>query len=168
MLENIFDNCRLVEIARSGSAVYLGFEKHSNMENCETFEDIEMWDYEMFIESSVRISGNNRVLLAGGDIFSVLDSCAQIGEDDEDVWDIYGNNEFDVKLEEDISKILPLKVLKATFYEIGDIEIELENGIYVNVFSNINVPFGMENWIVNDNICNKQYIFENHELTQEG
>lgn len=168
VLEGIFDNCEIREIGRCHSAMYLRIKKCNNMQQGESSEDLGNMDFDMFIESSARFAKNNKVLLGNSDIFSVLDTYAQMSEDDEDVWDIYGNNEYDIIVDEKMTKLLPLKVLKATFDEIGDVELMLENDISLKVFSDINVPFGLENWMINDNVRHNQYVFENHELGMTG
>ncbi len=170
MLEGIFDNCEIIEIDRCHSAIYLGIKrcvKSDSLQQEESSEEVDNMDFEMFIASATRFSKNNKVILSDSDIFHVLDIYAKIGEDDEDVWDIYGNNQYDIIVDEKMTELLPLKILKADFNEIGDIEIMLENDIYINVFSNFNVPFNLENWMINDFIQHKQYVFENHELSVE-
>ncbi len=170
MLEGIFDNCEIREIGRLHCAIYLGIkrcEKSDSLQQEESFEEVDNMDFDMFIESSARFSKNNKVILSDSDIVHPLDIYAKIGEDDYDVWDIYGNNQYDIIVDEKMTELLPLKILKADFNEIGDIEIMLENDIYINVFSDINVPFGWETWMFNDFIQHKQYVFENHELSVE-
>lgn len=144
MLEEFFENISIIDIQRTGASEMSIMFGHNNEET----------EYELYIESMARITKENKIILSQLDSWSLPEV-----EDKEGLKVMY-----DIILRDVIRPLLPLKVVKVTFSEIGDVELMLENDISLKVFSDINVPFGLENWMINDNVRHNQYVFENHEL----
>lgn len=117
-------------------------------------------DYELYIyyPCPLRISRGNDIILGSFDIDCV------INETDDDSWNIKDNNMYDINVRDRILPVLPQKVTASKFSEIGDIRIDLENGMILEIFIQACTNDDIEDWRFIDCINDEQYYFVNHLL----
>jgi len=142
MLEEFFENISIIDIQRTGASEMSIMFGHNNEET----------EYELHIESMARITKGNRIILSQLDSWSLPEV-----EDKEGLKVMY-----DIILRDEIQPLLPLKVLKAAFSKIGDVELLLENDMRISSFNNDSD--NSEQWRIFDNAADKQYVFKNYEI----
>ncbi|MED3863220.1 hypothetical protein [Priestia megaterium] len=97
---------------------------------------IELSEYALNIHCSWRITNENKIVVASGDIYSPH-SDWNVDIEDFD-WDVQGNNKFDEKIEYLMRSIQePLTVEKIDSDEIGGLTIFLSKGFRLHVFPDI-------------------------------
>jgi len=97
---------------------------------------IELSEYALNIQCSWRITKENTIVVASGDLYSP-NSDWNLDKEDFD-WDVQGNNKFDEKIEYLMRSIKePLTVEKIDLDEIGGLTIFLSKGFRLNVFPDI-------------------------------
>ncbi len=142
MLIDFLENTNVIDVQRfAGDEMVIMFGQNN-----------EEPEYELYIEAMARITKDNRIMLTQLDSWSLPEVA------DKEGLDIM----YDIILRDEIIPLLPLKVLKAAYTEIGDIEIMLENGMIISSFNDDTDP--VEQWRIFDNAADKQYRFKNYEI----
>jgi len=142
MLSNFIENTNIIDIQReAGTWMYITFgENEKNVR------------YELYIQAMSRITKDDVIIL------SQLDSWSSPEQEDEQGFNVV----YDIILRDKILPLLPLRVKKAVFSEIGDIEIMLDNHMVIRTFNDYSD--GREQWRLFDNLTNNQYVFEDYQI----
>ena len=76
---------------------------------------------------------------------------------DDSSWDIKGNNLFDKFIEQQISPILPLKIIDIIESDNGDVSISFEKNISLTIF--VNSSEIQEEWRFINNNTGEHYVY---------
>lgn len=145
-LENNIMEC----MGRCSDMIWVSFGKKLLVMNYRN-QEVKKSEYEFHIQCQFRISKDNKVILGNYDVYTLLDNAIS------DDWDILGNNRYDKIVNEVLLPMLPLKVSKVNYNEIGDIEILLEDNIVINIF--VNSSESVEEWRFINNHTGDHYVF---------
>lgn len=111
-------NCTLSDIERSGNMLWLVLKNNAD-------------EYELQVCCPCRITQNNSVLLAKGDMYEPTSTFA--GEYDDFDWEVVGATLFDEKKEALKNKYVVESVELSMF---NDLKIQFSDGILLTTFSN--------------------------------
>lgn len=115
-------------------------------------DDTDIPHYCLRIQCPFRILYNKRVMIGATDMDDLL-------ENDEEY-----ETRFDAVVGYKVLPVLPQKITASNFSEIGDIRIDLENGMTLEAFIQACTNDDIEDWRFIDYINDEQYYFVNHLL----
>lgn len=115
-------------------------------------DDTDIPHYGLRIQCPFRVLYNNRVMIGATDMDDLL-------ENDEEY-----ETRFDAVVGYKVLPVLPQKITASKFSEIGDIRIDLENGMTLETFIQACTNDDIEDWRFIDCINDEQYYFVNHLL----
>lgn len=144
-MQNIIDLLEgkyLVGMGRSIDVTWLIFSVEENNKE---------GDCALHVQSPWRIFTDERLVIGSGDIYEALP------EVEYDEWDIVGNSQFDLIVNNDICKVLPLKNDSVKLNQYGDLKIYFSNDFYLEIFANS--CSAIEYWRLIDYIKDEHYVF---------
>lgn len=115
-------------------------------------DDTDIPHYCLRIQCPFRILYNKRVMIGATDMDDLL-------ENDEEY-----ETRFDAVVGYKVLPVLPQKITASKFSEMGDIRIDLENGMTLETFIQACTNDDIEDWRFIDCINDEQYYFVNHLL----
>ncbi|MCC3868989.1 hypothetical protein [Terrisporobacter mayombei] len=150
MINKYLENNVMDGMGRCSDMIWISFGKELLVRNYRN-EEVKKSEYALHIQCPFRISRNNKILLSNYDIYTLIEG--SINDD----WDVIGNNRYDKIVNGILLPMLPLKVNKVNYSEIGDIEILLEDNIVINIF--VNSSDLVEEWRFINNHTGNHYVF---------
>ncbi len=125
------ENKNFIDIGRASDLLWLQFGEKIKIKNYKNIE-IERGSMGLNIQCPWRILKRDQLILGNNDIYEPADDIFETEFD----WSEIGGSVFDKKVIEIFSNMLPLMVKSVEVSKIGDLKLEFEKEIVLEVISN--------------------------------
>lgn len=165
---DIIENKYLVAMNRFLDMVTLGIASEPLTLWGDDAEEKWKVEYDIHISGIWRLSKDGEIISAYHDVYTVVDQNGEIVDDEDDIKDeTHGRQRtlFEWRAIKAIFPNLPLKVIKASQNEVGDLRLELEKGFCFEAISTYPFEDDEEEWRLIDIAKKKHYVWpEQYEV----